>query len=76
MDGVDAVIGRGDGAGELELVLLDQGHRVAQHRLDAVAQVQRLAHRAGQRLGGAVEHGGIEMARLCDRLGRWRCVGQ
>ena len=68
VDGVDPVIGLGDGAGELELVLLQQGHGVAQHDLDAVAEPERLTHRTGERLGRAVEGVGIEIARR-HRLG-------
>ncbi len=63
VDGVDAVISLGDGSGELEFVLLQQRHGIAQHALDAVAEAQSLAHRPRQRLGRAVERVRVEIAR-------------
>ena len=61
---VDHVVRLLDFLDELELAALDGRERGAQHGADMVAEAERLAHGAGERLGRRVEHARIEMARL------------
>ena len=72
---VDGVVGRLDRLHRLGIVALQDVDGLAQHVAHAIAEVQRLAQRAAQRLGRRIEHVGIEMPGLAGIVGD-RLVGQ
>ncbi len=66
---IDGVVGGLDRLHRPGVVVFQGVHGLAQHVGDLVAEIERLAHGTGQRLGGRVEHVGVEMARPAGIVG-------
>ena len=74
---VDGVVGRLDRLHRLGIVALEDVHRLAQHVGHAVAEIQRLAQRAAQRLGRACRGRWDRDGAACRdrRPPAWRAAG-